>query len=351
MANPIRPNKSVLPWRSAGHVAVINRAYPAGMPTATRNTSPPAAGALYAAVELGSDSFRLHVGRIDGASMRLAASMDEPIHLAAALDEHGFLSPGTMRRALACLRQFRAVLAEWRPQAVRVVATSALRIARNAQVFLPAAEQALGEAIEVIGGDEEGRLVYLGVASALGNGDARRLVVDIGSGATELVLGRGGQIACIESFGVGAVRQGLTFFSGGRVDAASFDAAVRSARDRFADTEPGTIPGRWSAAYGACGTIRALAELAADLHGPGTPLTPATLDSLRRAFVQAGHVETIRQSWPAAMRAPHLAGGLALALALVEELDIAELVPVHAGVRMGMLWDLHQRQCEPALAL
>lgn len=299
--------------------------------------------ARYAAVELGSDSFRLHVGRIEHGELLLEASLSERVALAASFEEDGSLCDAAMRRALACLREFAEALEAWRPQAVRVVATAALRMARNAAVFLPAAERALRRPIELIACDEAGRLVYLGVASTLDVGPEAsggpRLVVDIGGASTELVLGRGPDIERIESFKVGAVRQSLSFFADGRIDAASFDAAVRSGRSRFAET---ALAGRrWDAVYGACGTVRALSEIA--LEDRMGALTPDVLQALRERFLRAGHVARVRLAWPAAARAPHLAGGLALLSALVEEYRIAEVTPVHAGLRVGALWDLHRR--------
>lgn len=299
----------------------------------------------YAAVELGSDSFRLHVGRIDHDELVLEASLSERVALAASFEDDGSLCEAAMRRALSCLRDFADTLDAWRPQAVRVVATAALRMARNAPVFLPAAERALRRPIELVAGGETGRLVYLGVASTLDAthviSDQARLVIDIGAASTELVLGRGSTIERVESFPVGAVRQSLSFFADGRIDAPGFDAAVRSARSRFADS---VLAGRgWALAYGACGTVRALSEIAREDGIDGGCLSPACLAMLRERFLQAGHVARVRLAWPAAARAPHLAGGLALLTALVEECGLVEVEPVHAGLRVGALWDLHRR--------
>lgn len=317
------------------------------------STHPPLV-ARYAAVELGSGGFRLHVGRIERGELQLEASRFEPIRLAASFEEDGSLCEAAMRLALACLREFAQVLDAWRPQAVRVVATSALgpanSLGRNVQVFLPAAEAALRRPIELIAGDEAGRLVYLGVASTLGDsgdGGCPRLVLDIGSGSTELVQGRGAAIERIESFAVGAVRQSLSFFADGRIDAAGFDAAVRSGRSRFAGSSAaGSHP---ALAHGACGTVRALAEIAREEGIADGRLRLDDLNELRRRFVDAGHVARIRLAWPAAARAPYLVGGLALLLGLMEECGIAETVPAHAGLRVGALWDLHRRcLAEPA---
>ncbi|SFB87938.1 Ppx/GppA phosphatase family protein [Massilia yuzhufengensis] len=302
----------------------------------------------YAAVELGSDSFRLHIGRFEQDELRLEATLAEPVRLAASFEDDGSLCEAAMRRALACLREFADTLDAWHPRAVRVVATSALRMARNAALFLPAAEAALRRPIELINGDEAGRLVYMGVASTLGESRDARLVLDIGSVSTELVLGRGAAIERIESFPVGAVRQGLTFFADGRIDAAAFEAAVHSGRSRFADS---ALAGRgWQAAYGACGTVRALAEIAHDDGIAGGHLDLDCLLALRARFLQAGHVARVRLAWHAAARAPHLVGGLALLIALVEECGVAQVIPAHAGLRVGALWDLHARAAVAAPA-
>ncbi len=304
---------------------------------------PPSTFPRYAAVELGSDSFRLHVARIEHGELVLEASLSERVALAASFEDDGSLCEAAMRRALACLREFAQTLDAWRPQAVRVVATAALgAVSPNGALFLAAAEAALRRRIEPIAGDEAGRLVYLGVASTLNESEeGPRVVLDIGAASTELVLGRGVHVERIESLRVGAVRQGLSFFADGRIDAVGFDAAVRSGRSRFAET---ALAGRqWELAYGACGTVRALSEIAREEGLDGACLTPAVLHALRERFLRAGHVARVRLAWPAAARAPHLAGGLALLLALVEECGIAQVLPVQAGLRVGALWDLHQR--------
>lgn len=300
--------------------------------------SPP----LYAAVELGSDSFRLHVASWENGAMALAATLDEPIRLGAGIGADGCLDGATVRRALACLRQFKLVLALWQPRAVRVVATAALRVACNAPAFLPAAEAAIGYPVEVIGGEEEGRLVYLGVAGALGETQERRLVLDVGSGSTEIAVGRGDTVELVQSFGVGALRQGLAFFGGG-ISPAAFEAALASSRSRFADAGPFTGNQGWPRAYGASGTVRALFELGGAVVPASQPASAAALHQLRRTLVEEGGFarSATLSSQPA--RAAQMAGGLALLLALVDELGIDELVPVQAGLRLGVIRDLCRR--------
>lgn len=158
--------------------------------------------------------------------------------------------------------------------------------------------------------------VYLSVVTSTPRSPddaAPRLVVDIGIATTQLVLGEGLAIRRIETFAIGAVRHSLAFFGDGRVDAAGFDAAVSSSRNRFAESALG---GRgWQAAYGACATVRALGEIACR-HDE--PVTLAALARVRERIIDAGCV-------PAGGRAAHLAGGLALLTGLMEELEIAAL--------------------------
>ena len=303
---------------------------------------------MYAAVDLGSNSFRLHIGKHDGEAIRVVKSMREPIRLGAGIDAAGNLTEAAMQQALACLQTFRAVLSGYRLDAVRVVGTAALRLAHNAAAFMPLAEEAIGHPIEIISGQEEGRLIYMGVANSLATPGERRLVLDIGGGSTELVLGRGIDIERVESFSVGTVKQSLSFFVDGRIDSASFEAAILSARSHFEDAAPPYRPQHWRTAYGSSGTIRALAEvISRNKLGDGL-LSAQSLDALKRRFIGFGQVGNIDLPGLRPDRAGTIIGGLAILIALVAELGIEVLVPIDAGLRMGVMWDLYARsmQCD-----
>jgi exopolyphosphatase/guanosine-5'-triphosphate,3'-diphosphate pyrophosphatase len=298
---------------------------------------------MFAAVDLGSNSFRLHIGQHEGGEIRVLKSMREPIRLAAGLDAKGNLTPAAMQSALDCLTNFRTALAAYELDAVRVVATSTMRVAKNGPAFLPQAEQALGYPIEIISGEEEGRLIYMGVANAVALPLERRLVLDIGGGSTELILGRGLDIERVESFSVGTVKQSLSFFVGGRVDAVSFEAAILSARSHFEDAAPPYQPENWKQAYGSSGTIRALGEIIAKNGLGDGRITPASLDALKKRFIDIGQVARIDMPGLRPDRASTIIGGLAILIALMAELRIAELRPIEAGLRMGVMWDLYMR--------
>ncbi|MFJ7565789.1 Ppx/GppA family phosphatase [Herminiimonas sp. NPDC097707] len=298
---------------------------------------------MFAAVDLGSNSFRLHIGRHDGEVMRIVKSARDPVRLGAGLDSKGNLTAAAMESALASLTRFNAILSSYPLNAVRVVATNTMRIAKNAAVFLPAAEAAIGYPIEIISGEEEGRLIYMGVASALPSASERRLVLDIGGGSTELILGKGPEIEQVESFSIGTVPQTMSFFPDGHIGAMAFDAAVLSARSRFEDAAPTYTSERWSAAYGSSGTIRAIAD-AISKNGLGDgALSLKSMEALKRRLIQFGHAGKIDLIGMKADRATSMAGGLAILIAVMQELGIKSMKPVDAGLRMGVLWDLQLR--------
>ncbi|GGI54403.1 Ppx/GppA phosphatase family protein [Oxalicibacterium solurbis] len=298
---------------------------------------------MFAAVDLGSNSFRLHIGRHDGETMRIIKSARDPIRLGSGLDSKGNLTAAAMDSAVESLARFNSILSTYPLNAVRVVATNTMRIAKNASAFLPRAEAAIGYPIEIISGEEEGRLIYLGVASALPSNE-RRLVLDIGGGSTELILGTGTEIEVVESFSIGTVPQTNGFFADGNIDAAAFDAAILSARSRFEDAAPQYREKSWTNAYGSSGTIRAIADaIARNGIGDGAELTLKSLEAMKRRLIQFGHASRIDLAGMKADRATSITGGLATLIGIMQELGIRSMKPVEAGLRMGVLWDLQLR--------
>jgi exopolyphosphatase/guanosine-5'-triphosphate,3'-diphosphate pyrophosphatase len=181
----------------------------------------------------------------------------------------------------------------------------------------------------------------MGVASTLPSNE-RRLVLDIGGGSTELILGKGTEIEQVESFSIGTVPQTTTFFPDGRIDAEAFDAAILSARSRFEDAAPQYKPELWTNAYGSSGTIRAIAD-AIGKNGLGDDLSLKSLDALKRRLIQFGRADKIDLAGMKADRATSITGGLATLIGMMQELGIKTIKPIEAGLRMGVLWDLHLR--------
>jgi exopolyphosphatase/guanosine-5'-triphosphate,3'-diphosphate pyrophosphatase len=297
---------------------------------------------MFAAVDLGSNSFRLHIGRHDGETIRVIKSARDPIRLGAGLDSKGNLTAEAMKSAIESLARLNVVLSTYPLSDVRVVATNTIRVAKNSAAFMPAAEAAIGYPIEIISGEEEGRLIYMGVASTLPSTE-RRLVMDIGGGSTELILGQGQKIEQVESFTIGTVPQNANFFLDGKLSAAAFDAAILSARSRFEDAAPLYKPDLWSSAYGSSGTIRAIADaIVKNDLGDANP-TLKSLEALKRRLIQFGHTSAIDLNGLKADRATGIAGGLSVLIGVMQELGIKTIKPIEAGLRMGVLWDLHLR--------
>jgi exopolyphosphatase / guanosine-5'-triphosphate,3'-diphosphate pyrophosphatase len=295
---------------------------------------------IHAALVLGSDSFRLLVGAVEDGILRPLDSFHAPLRLAAALDAQGCLSPEAMHAAFDCLRAIRARLNDHALAAVRVVATSTLRMARNSHLFLPAAQQLLGHPVQVLSGEEEAVLTYLGVADgAARDGDAARtLVLGIGGGSTQLALGSGRRVQKVASLGLGTSRLGLTFFGGGRIDAVSFAAAIASTRAKLGDEAPAFGPGRRDRACGASGTIHTLARLLVDNDLAG-PITRGRLETLAaRALAQGGGGPALAGLGPLRLR--DVTAALAILLGLMEELEIEELDVPKTGLRAGVLAEL-----------
>lgn len=298
---------------------------------------------MFAAVDLGSNSFRLHVGYHDGESIRVVRTARDPVRLGIGLDANGNLTEAAMKRALQCLNDFRAILAEYPLDAVRVVATNTLRIAKNAREFLPAAEAAIGYPIEIISGEEEGRLIYMGVATTISGENEERLVVDIGGGSTEIILGCGPHIRHVESFSIGTVPQVTSYFPDGEIKAAAFEAAIFSARSYFEDAASAYAPSSWTRAYGTSGTIRAISDaIVKNSIGDGK-MSFDSLCAFRAVLVKAGHIDRIRLQGIKQERLPAMLGGLSVLLAVMEELSVTHLTAVNAGLRVGVLSDLQLR--------
>lgn len=298
---------------------------------------------MFAAVDLGSNSFRLHIGQHEGSEIRVIKSARDPIRLAAGLDKDGNLTPEATQRAINCLKNFKDILDAYPISAVRVVATNTIRIAKNANMLLPAAEEAIGYPIEVISGEEEGRLIYMGVSHSIAIPGERRLVIDIGGGSTEVILGMGHEVVQVESFSIGTVKHSENYFPNGVITAEGFDAAILAARSVFEDASPPFQPQYWRNAYGSSGTIRAISD-AISKNGLGDgQITVKNLTAIKEYCVSCGHINKLDLNGIKPERVAMVIGGLAIVTAMLEEFHIQVLLPIGAGLRMGVMWDLYLR--------
>ncbi len=301
-------------------------------------------GAALAAVDMGSNSFRLEIATLQHGRYRRVDYLKETVRLGAGLDADGLLTGDAVERGLACLRRFATRLAGFSAVQVRAVATQTLREARNRDAFLLQAQQALGFPIEVISGREEARLIYAGVAQ-LQPSEEPRLVVDIGGRSTELILGQGRVPQVAESFAVGSVSLSIRYFGDGRFTAEAFRAAQVAAGAEFEEALQTFRRNRWRQALGSSGTAGAVGQLL-QASGQGAGDGRITPDGLRWCIercISAGHTDQLELAGLKADRRPVIGGGLAILYTLASQFDIHTLLPAKGALRQGVIVDLHQR--------
>lgn len=295
---------------------------------------------LLAVLDLGSNSFRLEIGRVEGDQIYQLDTWRETLRIGAGLDTKGRLKRSAMDSALACLARFRERLSGLHPSAVRVVATNTFRVATNAREFLLLAERTLGLPIDVISGHEEARLTFFGVAHELPRSPEPRLVIDIGGGSTEFIIGRDFEPDRLESLTIGCVGLTQRFFPHGAITAAALDAAETVARVEIEAIAGAFGRDHWREAYGSSGTAVALADILEKNAFSEGGITPLGLARLRRHMLAAGHVSQLKLAALKGERAPVLAGGLCIMTAAVAELKVERIDPVGGALRLGVLYDL-----------
>jgi exopolyphosphatase/guanosine-5'-triphosphate,3'-diphosphate pyrophosphatase len=297
---------------------------------------------IIAAVDLGSNSFHMIVARLQGGVLRVVDRHREMVRLADGLDERQILSIDAQWRALACLRRFGQRLRELDSGSVRAVGTNTFRAADNATEFIGQAEQALGHPVDIISGVEEARLIYLGVAGSMKGGDGRRLVVDIGGGSTELILGQARESQQMNSFYMGCVSLSRRFFPGGRISGKRMLAAETAARQELEPVEHQYRSAQWDEALGASGTIKAVAGIAFE-NGwcdEENTVTRQALKQVRNALLGAGHVDSLKLCGLSDERKPVIPGGLAVLRAVFSVLGIETMRVASGALREGLLYDL-----------
>ncbi|CAG0928763.1 MAG: Exopolyphosphatase [Rhodocyclaceae bacterium] len=295
---------------------------------------------LVAAVDLGSNSFRLQVGRVVDDQIYPLDSLKETVRLAAGLTAQKTLDGPSQLRALDALARFGERLRGFDRGAVRAVATNTLRVAKNAPQFLAQAEAALGFPIEIVAGREEARLIYLGVAHSLPNRRTRQLVVDIGGGSTEVIIGRDLSPIELESLYMGSVGFSLQYFPRGRIERPGMKAAELAARQELQAIVRQYRKTGWEQAVGSSGTAKALADIL-ELNGLSeSGITRDGLERLRALLLQAGDLGKLTLQGLRPDRIPVLPGGLAIMLAVFKEFGLERMIFSEGALRLGVLYDL-----------
>jgi exopolyphosphatase/guanosine-5'-triphosphate,3'-diphosphate pyrophosphatase len=297
---------------------------------------------ILAAVDLGSNSFRLQIARVEGDQLYMLDGLREPVQLAAGLTAGKYLDAEAQQRALAALGRFAERLRDLPREAVRAVGTNSLRVAKNAADFIPQAEHVLGFPIEVIAGHEEARLIYLGVAHDLPQSKDNRLVMDIGGGSTEFIIGNGLTPLKLESLYMGFISFSRRFFPDGKITKQNLKQAELAARTEL-QTIVADYKGQWHHALGSSGTAKAIAEIL-ELNGYSKGgITREGLDKLRAHLLNAGDVQNLDLQGLRPDRIPTLAGGFAIMYAAFCELGIVHMEVAMGALRQGVLYDLWGR--------
>lgn len=293
-----------------------------------------------AGVDLGSNSFHMVVARVVQGQIHVIDRIREGVRLAAGLNAKRELDGQARARALACLERFGQRLRGMPAERVRAVGTNTFRQARNARAFLARAERALGHAIEVIPGSEEARLIYLGVAHDLADDAGRRLVVDIGGGSTECIIGEHFEPLETNSLYMGCVSYSLRFFPRGRIRAVDLERAQIAARLELQTIERRFQALGWQECKGSSGTALHVATLLRENRWSREGITSKGLKKLAKAMVAAGSVRSLALRGLDPDRVAVLPGGVAILLALFDGLGIERMTPSSGALREGLLYDL-----------
>ena len=299
---------------------------------------------VLAAVDLGSNSFHMVVAKYSHGQLVIIDRLREMVRLASGVEENGEIDPAVAERAIVCLQRFGQRLRAMRAGSVRAVGTSALRLAHHKKKFLARARAALGHPIEIISGREEARLIYAGVASNLPPEPGRRLIVDIGGGSTELIIGQGMRPLELESLRVGCVAVSERFFGDGKISAKRMEAARLAARLQLAPLRSAFRRRGWQHCAGSSGTVRAIGEAVRELNPRATRITAASLEKLLEAVVAAGHTRSLGFASITEDRRQVFPGGLAILAEVFAVLRLKEMRIADGTLREGLLFDMIGRK-------
>ncbi len=320
--------------------------------------SPQNLNGLYASIDLGSNSFRMMIAKVNylptSIQFQTIDTLRDTVRLAGGLNQDNELSEESTTKALAAILRFGDRLRSFSPNQVVAVATNTFRVARNAKKFVDEAEKLLGFPINVISGNEEARLIYIGASYIAPMCVGKRLVFDIGGGSTEIIIGDGHEPKLLESLPIGCVSFSQRFFSEGIIDEENFKAAQNAALKEIKAIAPFYRKMGWEQAIGSSGTARAIAELIALNRLSGEPhnlpveetggiITRHGLELLKKNLLETKHIDRLSLLGLKADRKPVLPGGLAIMIAAFEELGIEHMEITEAALLFGSLHHLYNQ--------
>lgn len=297
-----------------------------------------------AVADLGSNSFRLQIARVMDDQFYTIDTVKGTVRLGAGLTRDQYLNEDTQERALQCLAKFGERLRGLPAENVRIVGTNTLRVSRNAAEFMAKAEALLGFPIEIIAGREEARLIYLGAAHSLPHSNAPRLVVDIGGGSTEFIIGRAYEAEQTESLTMGCVSYSMRFFEEGKWQKSAFRQAELTAQSKLQKIADEFAAQNWQQAIATSGTARALRDILEQNGYSESGITLEGMERLKSELLRVGSWKHIDLAGLRADRVPVLAGGLAIMMAIFRSLGVKNMQVTNGALREGVLYDMIGRQ-------
>ena len=306
-------------------------------PAAENTANPPD---MLAAIDMGSNSFHMVVARLVHDEIRTIEKMGEKVQLGAGLDQDNRLTEHAQQRALLCLSRFAQRLHGMPAEAVQIVGTNALRVARNAQEFIARAEDVLGYPVEVIAGREEARLVYLGVSHTLSDDSGKRLVIDIGGGSTEFIIGQRFEPEEMESLHMGCVSFRNRYFPDGKISKRQMERAVTHAEQELLNIRQHFRSVGWQSSVGSSGSIKAIASVLATLKITDGTITREAMEELRKRLISLGKTEKLADLGVRPDRQSIFPAGFAILLAAFRSLDISAMTFADGALREGLLYDI-----------
>jgi exopolyphosphatase/guanosine-5'-triphosphate,3'-diphosphate pyrophosphatase len=297
-------------------------------------------GELLAAVDIGSNSFHMVVARFVLGQLRIVDRLRETVRMAAGLDGQGGLDAAVMARALECLSRFGERVRTMPPHRVRVIATNTVRALRNPQAFLVPAETALGHGIEIVSGREEARLIYLGVAQGLPPKAKRRLVIDIGGGSTEFIIGQGFEPLERESLQMGCVATTRRFFPDGKLSRKRWKEGLTEISAEFQQFATTYRERGWQEVIGSSGTIKAIGQILSGMKLVRGAITDSGLAKARDAMLAFERIDEIDLPGLSEERRPVMPGGLLIMEACFNELRLKRMQVCQTAMREGVLYDM-----------
>jgi len=295
---------------------------------------------IFAAIDLGSNSFHMIVGQHEAGQIIILDKIREMVRLASGLDENNKITPEMMQTSLACLSRFGERISHLHADVVRIVGTNTLRQAKNSRAFMRKAEKLLGQPIEIISGIEEARLIYSGVSHNVDIDNGKRLVIDIGGGSTEIIIGKRYEPITLESLYMGCVNTTQRFFNDGKITRGRIKKALLYGMTELEPFIKAYKSLGWKDTIGASGTARAIEKITIEENIAAHGITAEALDYMIQHAIDAGHIDKINLQGLKSERKPVILGGIIVLKSIFDAFDIKLMCVSTGALREGILYDL-----------